>query len=60
MRELYIEEITLVCNNTKIKLKGKEAFYFYIIYIIAHGEEYSHITYIALMSSNNLIEEKLL
>lgn len=34
----------------KIKLKGKEAFYFYIIDIRAHAEEYPHITYIVLMS----------
>lgn len=34
----------------KTKLKGKEAFYFYIIDIIANGEEYLYLTYIALIS----------
>lgn len=34
----------------KIKLKGKETFYLYIIDIIAHAEENPHKTYIVLMS----------
>lgn len=34
----------------KTKLKGKEAFYFYIIDIIANGEECLYLTYIALIS----------